>query len=179
MNMQQPSFVRVIAFAVALATAACGSSPTKPSTNAATSADGGDGLPESVEGAKALRASGSSWTDVQIREHYLRLVARIGPANDQWKKDGVKAEERARRAYKMRYEARMTCRTMMSDPTEVEELRARDQRRFGHPDGPTFDELVEHEKSKGATGDAIYDAIVVSAQRTDPVINELLSPAKE
>ena len=60
---------------------------------------------------------------------------------------------------------------MMASQDEVVLLQKRDQEKYGHPDGPTFDELVEGAKKKGVTGDAIYERIIESAQRTDPVTN--------
>ncbi len=115
-------------------------------------------------------------TDDEIRAHYLRLVAASGPAEAQWKQEGVAALERARRAFQMRHDARLTCRAMMSDPRAVEALQRRDQEKYGHPDGPTLDDLVEHERKKGLTGDAVFEAIVASAQRTDRAVNEMFEP---
>jgi hypothetical protein len=136
-------------------------------------------FPETAVEAESLKAGGASWSDVAVREHYLRLVARIGPANEKWKQEGLGAEERAHRAFKMRQEARVLSRTMMGDPKEVEALRERDMRRFGNPEGPTFEWLVERQKKKGVEGDAIFEAIIASAQRTDAIINELVGPSSE
>jgi PII-like signaling protein len=61
---------------------------------------------------------------------------------------------------------------MMSDPSEVEDLRKRDQEKYGNPDGPTFEWLVNQNQQKGLAGDAVYEAIVVSSQRTDKKVNE-------
>jgi hypothetical protein len=158
---------------VAILAAGCASpAPAASPTPAAVAPPAA--LPESVNEARALRARGASWTNVQIRDHYLALVARVAGANEQWKKEGLGAEERARRAYELRYDARMTCRAMMSDAEMLAAIERRDERKFGHKDGPTFDELVLHERKKGLTGDAVYEAIVASAQRTDAIINELV-----
>jgi hypothetical protein len=180
----------VIAVSIVVFAFACGSSsgPAKssnePSPDAATpqasatpaTIDAGSSapLPETLEQAQSQVAAGVNWSNVQVREHYLRMVARIGASNDDWKKQGLKAEDRAKKAFQMRYEARLICRAMMTDKELLEALRARDQRKFGHPDGPTFDELVKHEEKKGLKGDAVFEAIVASAQRTDAIVNELI-----
>jgi hypothetical protein len=131
-------------------------------------------LPESVEQAEALRAQGVSWTNVEIREHYVRLIGTIRAADERAKGAGEKAEARARRAFQTRHDARLTCRAMMSDRHEVDDLRARDLQKYGQPDGPSFEQLVDHQKKKGLEGDAAYEAIIASSQRTDGAANEML-----
>jgi hypothetical protein len=130
-------------------------------------------IPTSSAQAEALKKTGVAWDDGEVRAYYLRTVASIGPSNEGWKRGGVAAEERARRAFQVRHDARVTARAMMKDPSEVRLLELRDQQKYGHPDGPTFDELVAHQKEKGLTGDAVYEAIVESAQRTEGIVNEL------
>lgn len=129
-------------------------------------------FPDSMAQVETLRASGISWTNGEIRAHYNRLVTAIGPANEKWTKEGLSSEERARQASAIRHDARIMSRAMMSDPAEVEDLRKRDMVKYGNPDGPTFDQLVERNREKGLTGDAVYEAVVESSQRTDPVINK-------
>jgi len=171
------------ALVVLTSAAGCGASPAPapppPAASTTASVTPAPGrLPETVSEVEAARASGARWDNATIRRHYLDLVGRIAPANETWKKDGLAAAERARRAFTLRHDARVTCRAMMGDRQEVEALEARDQQKYGHPDGPTFDELVERQRSKGATGDALYEAIVESAQRTDSAANELAQPGR-
>jgi hypothetical protein len=130
--------------------------------------------PDAPAKVEPLKQSGVRWTNAEIRAHYLRLVAAIGPADAQWRREGLAALERARRAFQMRHDARLTCRAMMSDRREVEALEQRDREKYGHPDGPTFDELIEHQRKKGLSGDAVFEAIVASAQRTDRAVDEVL-----
>ena len=59
---------------------------------------------------------------METREYYLRIISGIHAADEEAKKSGVSAEERARRAFQTRHEARMTCRAMMSDRHEVDDL---------------------------------------------------------
>jgi hypothetical protein len=133
----------------------------------------GKPLPESSAQAIGLKASGTAWTNAEVRAHYLVLVAAIGPANAHWMLDGISAEERAHRAFQMRHDARLTCRAMMSDARELAALEQRDQAKYGHPDGPRFEELVAHERALGLAGDAVFEAIVASAQRTNNAVNEM------
>lgn len=160
--------VLLVALAIALG---CEGSPSPPPPSASASAQAKP-YPTTVAQADALKKGGASWTNEEIRAYYNRLVTTIGPSNERWKQEGLAAEERARRAFGIRHEARLTCRAMMSDPGEVELLRRRDESKYGHADGPTFEELVEKGKASGKTGDTVYEGIVASAQRTDEKVNE-------
>ena len=161
--------VHVVALALSLLLATCKPSPG-PSPSASSSA-AIKPAPTSVADAEALKKGGASWTNEEIRVYYNKLAAAIGPADEQWKRDGLSAEERAHRAYTMRHDARILTRAMMASPAEVDELRKRDQDKYGNPDGPTFDYLVDAARKKGLTGDAVYESIVASAQRTDAATN--------
>ncbi|MEZ4299947.1 MAG: hypothetical protein R3B70_33675 [Polyangiaceae bacterium] len=129
-------------------------------------------LPATVDEANTKKAGGASWTNKEIRARYVCWVTGIGGLNEDWKREGLSAEERAKRAYQTRHDARMTARAMMGSSAEVEMLRARDQEKYGNPDGPTFEWLVEKAKEKGLSGDAVYEEIVSSAQRTDAATNK-------
>lgn len=131
------------------------------------------GLPKPADVAEAqrLRAAGTSWTNKQARQLYLERVAEIAAADAKWRADGLPAEERARRAFAIRSGARRTARAMMGDASEVAALQERDRAKYGDPDGPTFEFLVEKARAKGLAGDALYESIVESAQRTDAGVN--------
>jgi hypothetical protein len=135
-------------------------------------------VPTSVAQAEEMKRGGARWDNGEIRRAYLAMVAAIGPANERWKQENVPAEERARRAYQMRKDARLLARAMMKDPAEVALLRKRDVEKYGTPDGPTLDWLVEKERKKGLSGDAVWEAIVESAQRTDRAVNEVFGAGK-
>jgi len=77
-------------------------------------------------------------------------------------------------AWRVRHEARLQARSMMTDQAEVELLRARDMAISGNTDGPTFEFLVQKLREAGLEGDAIYEAIIEGAHRTDAGINKLL-----
>jgi hypothetical protein len=172
--MKPGAFAKLVALAslVLLSLAVslgCKPSPgPAPSGSAATVAKA---YPTSVAQADTLKRDGASWTNEEIRVYYNQVVATIGPADEQWKREGVPAPERARRAFAIRHDARLTCRAMMTSPSEVEDLRKRDQEKYGNPDGPTFEQLVESGKKKGTAGDALYEGIIASAQRTDEKVN--------
>jgi hypothetical protein len=128
--------------------------------------------PDASAEVGALRERGVAWTNAEVRAFYVRKVSAIGPANERWKKEGLPSADRAQKAYQMRKDARLLARAMMTDAKDVETLRARDQAKYGSPDGPTFEWLLSHEQGKGLSGDAAYEAIVESAQRTDRAVNE-------
>lgn len=94
--------------------------------------------------------------------------------NEEWITIGVSAPERAERAWRIRHDARLEARSMMTDATEVELLRARDIAKFGNPDGPTFYFLVERLIEAGLEGDAVYEAIIDQSYRTDAELDRRL-----
>jgi len=154
--------VQIVALALAIG---LGCTPSPPASAVAKPA------PTSVVEAETLKKGGVSWTNEEVRVYYNEIVGTIAAANDRWKQEGLPVEERARRASRIRHDARLTCRAMMASRDEVEDLRRRDQDKYGNPDGPTFEHLVESARKKGVTGDAIYEGIIASAQRTDAAVN--------
>jgi hypothetical protein len=162
------SFARILLLLLTVL-AGCRQGPAAPAP--AGSAAAAKPSPTTVAEAEALKRGGVSWTNEEIRVYYNQVVSTIAAASEQWKRDGLPAEEQARRASEIRHDARVTCRAMMTSAAEVEDLRRRDQEKYGNPDGPTFEQLVDKAKKKGLRGDAVYDEILASAQRTDEATN--------
>lgn len=109
-------------------------------------------------------------TNAEIRQWYLQQTT----LNKDWIKQGLTARERAEAAWRIRHEARLRARSMMIDPVEVELLQARDMDKYGNPDGPTFEFLVERLKESGLEGEAIYETIIDNSYRTDAELNRKL-----
>lgn len=63
---------------------------------------------------------------------------------------------------------------MMFDKQEKEQLRERDRKVYGNPDGPDFEFLVNLAKSRGLKGNDIYEAIIKGSYRTDAGTDEKL-----
>ncbi len=114
----------------------------------------------------------SAMTNAEVRQWYLARVAPIPALNEQWIQQGLTARERAEAAWSIRHEARLEARKMMADPMEVDLLRARDVAKYGNPDGPSFEYLVERGKDAGLEGDALYEAIITGAYRTNEGVNK-------
>lgn len=131
-------------------------------------------LPETPEAAAALHDKGTAWSNRDIRARYVCAAIGIGVLNEQWKAQGLAASERAKRAYQVRHDARVTARAMMASAAEVQALKERDREKYGDPDGPTFDWLVKKAEQKGLSGDAVFEEIITSAQRTDAAVNKSL-----
>lgn len=110
----------------------------------------------------------------EIRQWYNDQVASIGVEDQKWQQQGLSAEQRARRAWEIRHAARLKAREFMQSKAEVSLLQARDQEKYGNPDGPSFDYLVEQNRKKGMTGDAVYLAIIGSSERTNAQVNKAL-----
>lgn len=111
-------------------------------------------------------------SNAEIRQWYNDQVAVIPALDAQWRQQGLAAEERAHKAHQIRHDARLKARSFMADPTEVADLRARDQEKYGNPDGPDFDYLVARNREKGLVGDQVYEEIVGSSNRTDKTYND-------
>ncbi len=113
-------------------------------------------------------------TNSEIRQWYLQQTAKIVELNQEWIRQGLSAQERAEAAWRIRHEARLTARSMMSNATEVEFLRARDLSKYGNPDGPTFELLIGQLRQAGLIGDEVFEAIITGAYRTNEGINKSL-----
>ncbi|ETX05653.1 MAG: hypothetical protein ETSY2_21725 [Candidatus Entotheonella gemina] len=113
-------------------------------------------------------------TNAEIRQWYREQVARILDFNRQWITEGYSARERAERAWRIRHDARIEARNMMTEPREVELLQARDMAVYGDPNGPTFEFLVEQARHAGLEEYAIYEAIIDGSYRTNADINRRL-----
>lgn len=111
-------------------------------------------------------------TNAEIRAWYNRQVEVIPALNTQWITEGLSAEARARKAADIRHHARLQARAYMPNKAEVADLQARDQKKYGNPDGPTFESLVDGARGRGLTGDAVYEDIIRSSSRTDAGYNE-------
>ena len=113
-------------------------------------------------------------SNAEVRRWYLDKVAAIPELNALWVEQGLSLRERAENAWRFRHEARLQARSMMADPAEVKLLRERDMVKYGNPDGPTFEYLVERLKEAGLDEDAIYEAIIYNSYRTDAELNKRL-----
>jgi len=118
-------------------------------------------------------------TNEEIRQWYNDVVGQIPSLNEKWISEKLSAEERAKRAHEIRHNARLEARAMMQNQQEVADLQARDQEKYGNPEGPTFEYLVEKNRQKGLQGDAVYEDIVGSSNRTNREYNEKFGVKKE
>jgi hypothetical protein len=128
-------------------------------------------FPKDPAEARSLKAQGVRWTNEEIRDFYVRTNDGVPAQNEAWKAQGKSAEARARLAYEIRHNARLTSRAMMSSRLEVLGLQIRDFFKYLSVDGPSFDALVRAARKKGLTGDAVYEEIIGSAQRTNETVN--------
>jgi hypothetical protein len=110
----------------------------------------------------------------EIRAWYQERVVGISKLNEEWIARGISLEERALRAWRIRHDARIEARSMMEDTAEIEDLRERDRRLYGNPDGPTFDQLVEENYRGGLQRNEVYERIIRGSQTTNREVNKLL-----
>ncbi len=107
-----------------------------------------------------------------IRTWYEETVAQIPVLEQAWREAGIDVAQRARCAFAIRHLARIRAREAMPDQSQVQKLQERDQRKYGHPDGPTFCWLVVKNCREGKSGDAVFAAIIESAARTNPAFHK-------
>lgn len=117
-------------------------------------------------------------SNADIRQWYNDQVATIPGLDKQWQQQGLNPEQRARRAFSIRHDARLKAREFMHDKTEVALLQARDKAKYGNPDGPDFDYLVAQNRKKGMQGDDAYLEIIGSAERTNAEVNKAFGSQK-
>jgi hypothetical protein len=117
---------------------------------------------------------GGSKTNREIREWYFEQVARIPILNDQWIEEGLSVQVRAYRAWEIRHNSRLRVRTMMGKERQIHLLKKRDLAKYGNPDGPTFDSLVENNEKLGLVGAEVYEAIIVSSMNLNIGVNKRL-----
>lgn len=111
-------------------------------------------------------------SDCDIRRWYNYQVVAIPRINKRWIEKGQSLEDRARRAYTLRHNARINARYMMADQSEVAVLRQRDQAKYGNPDGPTFDYLINKGIAQGKRAEEVYKGMISSSSRTDTRFND-------
>ncbi|HEY4238886.1 MAG TPA: DUF4157 domain-containing protein [Kofleriaceae bacterium] len=142
-----------------------GEGPSKPGMHQEPTGD--RELPASGDEALARKNAGEKFSNKEIRDNYNQRNQEINDLNKQWKEQGLSPEQRARKAYDMRHEMRMTSRDMMGSPEQQLDLLVRDAQKYGQGEGPSFDELVAKAKASGKTGDDVYESMIESSQRTD------------
>jgi hypothetical protein len=111
-------------------------------------------------------------TNTEIRAWYQREVSIIESLNQAWVGQGLSLRERARRAWRIRHDARLRARSMMEAQDEVEQLRTRDRAIYGNPDGPTFERLFTDHRKNGATPIEAYERMIRGAQMTNKEVDQ-------
>lgn len=111
-------------------------------------------------------------TNKEVRQWYKGEVSKIPLLNREWIEDGISTKDCARRAWQIRHNARLRARGLMENPREVEDLRNRDVKVYGNPDGPTFEFLVQKARKLGLRGDKIYEAIISESLVTNVDVNK-------
>lgn len=102
-----------------------------------------------------------------IRTWYNFQVLAIPQLNDYWITQEITLKERAYKAYILRHNARVHARYMMPNKEEVALLQKRDLAKYGNPDGPTFETLLEKNQAKGMTLEQAYKSIIQTASQTN------------
>ena len=113
-------------------------------------------------------------TNQEIRFWYHHQLKQIAQADAVQERDGISLELRARHAHTARHQARLEARRLMTNPAEVQLLEDRDRAKYGHPDGPTFAQLLAAGTAAGLSNDEAHLQILESATRTDAATDRRL-----
>jgi hypothetical protein len=117
---------------------------------------------------------GPPTTNAEIRQWYRDELAKIPKLNQQWVKEGIALDVRAKMAWKFRHDKRREARLFMQDANEIEMLRLRDTKVYGSPNGPTFKFLIKRLKSECLSENEVYEAIIKGSYRTNAGIDKML-----
>jgi hypothetical protein len=122
------------------------------------------GYPQSLKGTDSK----------SVREWYVAVtsVEKVKKLNDEWSAKGISLYLRAERTWCIRFDARKRARDFMENRDEVERLRERDFKKYGLPEGPSFEDLVQQHMRNGLTEADAYLEIIASATRKDPETNK-------
>ena len=109
----------------------------------------------------------------EVRKVYKDLLREIGAREDELVREGLGIGDRARICFELRKFSRVACRRLM-EKEWVEYARARDSKKYGSSDGPTFSDLMRRARRRGLTAAEAYHAIIESAQRSDESVDRAL-----
>lgn len=110
-------------------------------------------------------------TDCEIRIWYNYQIVAISELNKYWIQQKIDLKTRAMKAYSLRHNARVDARFMMQNKDSVRSIQNRDLKKYGNPDGPTFEYLIKKCTDKGSTTNDCYKGIIVSSSRVSTVYN--------
>ena len=113
-----------------------------------------------------------------IRQWYLQQLTVIDALDGELARQGVGLDQRARCAYSIRHEARLEARARMPSHLALTLLRLRDLVTYGHPDGPSFESLLDPADLDGAYRRLIETAASTNA-RVDQSCELQLQPVPE
>jgi hypothetical protein len=128
----------------------------------------GDAVYEAiVDSATHSHYAANTLSNAETRTVYTTFELRMREVGEQLRRDDVGVEEQARTLYELRASIRTWTRALMADRETADYLTANEP-------NPTFEDLVERQRAKGRVGDEIYEAIIASATRSRPSVNESL-----
>jgi hypothetical protein len=120
-----------------------------------------------VDSATHSHYAAGTLSNEETRTVYTTLELQMREVSANLRRDEVGLEERAKTLYELRAGIRTWTRSLMADREAAEYLTANEP-------NPSFEDLVERQRAKGRVGDEIYEAIIASATRSRPSVNESL-----
>jgi hypothetical protein len=128
----------------------------------------GDAVYEAiVDSATHSHYAAETLSNAETRTVYTTFELRMREVGEQLRRDDVGLEEQASTLYELRASIRTWTRALMADRETADYLTANEP-------NPSFEDLVERQRAKGRVGDEIYEAIIASATRSRPSVNESL-----
>ena len=90
-------------------------------------------------------------TNREVREWYLNELAKLPAMDEAWQREGLTLRQRAWNNWQYRHDLRLRARTSMPNQEEAALLAERDRRKYGHPEGPGFMQLLTEGRAHGFT----------------------------
>ncbi len=120
-----------------------------------------------IDTATRSHYAASTLSDLETRTVYTQGELRMRELKQQLIDEGRSPEDIARTMYEMRRTIRTWTRELMSNRPLADYLNEKES-------NPTFEQLVEKNRSKGLEGDDIYRAIIDSSTRSRGSVNDSL-----
>ncbi|WP_343571790.1 hypothetical protein [Mycobacterium sp.] len=121
-------------------------------------------LPDPVGKLGLPNYNPGSLSDEDARAVYAHGELRMRVLNEQLVKQGLNAEERAKKMFEQRNSLRSWVRDLMRDRTAADWLAE-------NRPNQTWEQSIQKEISRGKQGDTIYEGIIESSTRSNPGVN--------
>ncbi len=108
----------------------------------------------------------------QARAYVKGRKAELREAQAARERSGMSLDERARMAHAERAEMNQTAQEMMFWEGDVQQIRLRQQKEYGNPNGPTYEQLLQQKIRNGSTPNEARREIIDGASKGNPLADK-------